>query len=55
MEWVISAYKCSNPNKNKFILLFQDRHCPYEYMDDWEKSNKALLPEKEDFYSHLNN
>ena len=23
-------------------------------MDDWEKFNKSLLPEKEDFYSHLN-
>ena len=27
---------------------------PYECMDDWEKSNETLLPEKEDFYSHLN-
>ena len=23
-------------------------------MDDWEKLNKTLLPEKEDFYSNLN-
>ena len=23
-------------------------------MDNWEKYNKTLLPEKEDFYSHLN-
>ena len=23
-------------------------------MDDWEKYNETLLPEKEDFYSHLN-
>ena len=23
-------------------------------MDDWEKFNENLLPEKEDFYSHLN-
>ena len=23
-------------------------------MDDWEKFNEILLPEKEDFYSHLN-
>ena len=22
-------------------------------MDDWEKLNETLLPEKEDFYSHL--
>ena len=27
---------------------------PYEYTDDWEKFNETLLPEKEDFYSHLN-
>ena len=23
-------------------------------MDDWEKINKTSLPEKEEFYSHLN-
>ena len=23
-------------------------------MDDWETFNETLLPEKEDFYSHLN-
>ena len=27
---------------------------PYEYMDNWEKFNEASLPEKQDFYSHLN-
>ena len=27
---------------------------PYEYMDDWEKFNETSLPEKEDFYRHLN-
>ena len=27
---------------------------PCEYMDDWEKLNKISLPEREDFYSHLN-
>ena len=26
----------------------------YEYMYDWEKFNKTLLLEKEDFSSHLN-
>ena len=26
---------------------------PYEYTDDWKKINETL-PEKEDFYSHLN-
>ena len=28
--------------------------CPYEYMDDPERFNETSLPEKEDFYSHLN-
>ena len=27
---------------------------PHEYMDDWKKFNETLLPEKEDFYGHLN-
>ena len=27
---------------------------PYEFMDDWEKFDETSLPEKEDFYSHLN-
>ena len=27
---------------------------PYEYMNDQEKFNGTSLPEKEDFYSHLN-
>ena len=27
---------------------------PYKYIDDWEKFTETLLPEKEDFYSHLN-
>ena len=27
---------------------------PYEYKDDWEKFKETSLPEKEDFYSHLN-
>ena len=30
--------------------------CVYtcEYIDDWEKFNEKPLPEKENFYSHLN-
>ena len=27
---------------------------PYQYMVDWKKFNKASLPDKEDFYGHLN-
>ena len=51
-------YKFANHNINKFILfilliLYKGIYT-YEYIDDWEKFNETLLPEKEDFYSHLN-
>ena len=49
-----NTYKFSNHNNNKFILLLQKGFYPYEYMDDWKKFNETSLPEKEDFYSHLN-
>ena len=26
---------------------------PFEYMNDWEKLNETLLPEKDDFCSNL--
>ena len=35
-------------------MLLRKGVYPYEYMDDWEKINETLLPEKEDFYSTLN-
>ena len=38
----------------KFILLLQKGVYPYEYMDDWQNFNHTSLPEKKDFYSHLN-
>ena len=41
-------------NNNKFLLLLREGVYPYKYMDDWKKFNETSLPEKEDFYSHLN-
>ena len=35
-------------------LLLQKGIYSYKYMDDREKFNETFLPEKEDFYSHLN-
>ena len=52
-EQFFNAYKFSNHDNNKFILLLQKGFYPYEYMYDWEKFNETSLPEKEDFYSHL--
>ena len=46
--------KFSNCKNNKFMLLLRKGVFPYEYMDDWEKFNETSLPEKENFYSHLN-
>ena len=53
-ERFFNTYKFSNHDNNKFILLLRKGVYPYEYMDDWEKFNETSLPEKEDFYSHLN-
>ena len=35
-------------------MLFQKGVYRCEYMDDWEKFNEKLLPEKENFYTYLN-
>ena len=51
---IFYTYKFSNHGNNKFVLLLRKDVYPYEYMDDWEKFNKTSLPEKEDFYSHIN-
>ena len=49
-----NAYKFSNHDINKFILLLPDHAYPYECMYLWGKFDKTLLPEKEDFYSNQN-
>ena len=53
-ERFYNTYKYSSNDNNKFILLLKKGVYLYEYMDDWEKFNETLLPEKEDFYSQLN-
>ena len=53
-EQFFNKYKFVNYDSKKFILLLWKSVYPYEYMDDWENFNEALLPVKENFYSHLN-
>ena len=53
-ENYFTSYKFSNHDNNMFILLLQKGVYPYVYMDDWEKLNETSLPEKKDFYCHLN-
>ena len=54
MERLFKTYKFSNHDNNKFILLLQKGLYLYEYMDDWEKFNETLSPEKENYadYAH---
>ena len=41
-----NTFKISNNDINKFILLLRKSAYPYEYLNDWEKFNEAILPEK---------
>ena len=44
----------SNNDINKFLLLLTKGVYLYEHIDDWEKVNETILPEKEEFYYNLN-
>ena len=49
-----NAYEFCNKDLTKFILLLRKGVYPYEYMDNSERFNETLLPNKESFYSNLN-
>ena len=48
-----NIYQFCNGEINKFVLLLRKGVYPYEYMDSWERFNKASLPDKKAFYSEL--
>ena len=50
-----NTYQLCNKDHNKFALLLRKSVYPYEYMDCWEKFKEESLPDKESFYSELNN
>ena len=54
MQTFSSVYHFCNDNLNKFVLLLRKGVYPYEYMDSWDKFDETLLPDKEDFYSKIN-
>ena len=45
-ERFFNAYKFSNSNNKRFILLLQKRVYLYEYMDDWGRFNETSIPNK---------
>ena len=49
-----NTHRVCNKNLDKFILLLRKGVYPYEYMDNWERFDETLLPNKEAFYSNLN-
>ena len=53
-ERFFNTYNFSNYSSKKFISLLQKGVYPNKYLGDSKKSNETSLPEKEDFYSHLN-
>ena len=49
-----STYQFCNGDLNKFVLLLRKSVYSYVYMDSWEKFNETSLPDKNAFYSKLN-
>ena len=48
-------YQLCNKDFNKFALLLRKGIYPYEYMDSGKRFKEESLPDKESFYSELNN
>ena len=55
IEKFYNTYQLCNKDLNKFALLLRKGVYPYEYMDSWERFTEESLPDKESFYSELNN
>ena len=50
-----NTYHLCNKDLNKFTLLLRKGVYPYEYMGSWKRFKEESLPDKESFYSKLNN
>ena len=50
-----NIYQLCNKYLYKFALLLRKGVCPYKYMDSWKRFKDESLPDKESFYSKLNN
>ena len=54
MKSFLNAYQLRNNDPNKFALLLRKGVYPYKYMDSWKRVKEESLPDKESFYSKLN-
>ena len=50
----LNIHELCNGDINKFILLLRKGVYAYEYMDNWERFDEKLIPDKKEFYSSLN-
>ena len=50
----LNAYQFCNGDFNQFVLLLGKGVYPYKYMDSWKRFDETSLPDKEAFYSKLN-
>ena len=50
-----NTYQLCNKDLNKLALLLRKGVYPYDYMDSWKIFKEESLPDKESFYSELNN
>ena len=50
----LNAFKFSNNDTNKSILMLRKGVYPYQYINEWKHFNEIPLPEKEEFCSNLN-
>ena len=53
-KWFKNTFHFSSKDINKFILLLRKGVYSYEYMDEWERFKKTLLPQNQELYSNLN-
>ena len=50
-----NIHQLCNKDLHKFALLLRKGIYSYEYMDSWKRFKEESLPDKESFYSKLNN
>ena len=53
IERFANTYKFCDNDLDNFIMLLRKGVYPYEYIDEWDKFNEKVLPDKESFYSNL--